>query len=131
MLRTFDQRLALSPPPPLKMMMTPNEDKLKKRGLTGLPASKDGVPLVKLPFPYKLYKLLDDADRGIHSNIISWMPDGTSFKIHNAKAFSDTVMSTYFNQSKYKSFTRQCELSKARRQGKSAAAPKVLLIRMF
>ena len=86
----------------------------KLKGLelpTALPRDKKQTPPAKIAFPYKLYKLLDDAERaGIHSSIISWLPDGSGFKIHDAKAFSDTVMSSYFNQSKYKSFTRQCKL---------------------
>ena len=66
-------------------------------------------PILRLPFPYKLFKLLDDADKGIHSEIVSWLPQGNGFKIHDSKAFCHTIMKTYFNQSKLKSFTRQCK----------------------
>lgn len=67
-------------------------------------------PILRLPFPYKLYKLLDDADKGIHSDIVSWLPQGNGFQIHDSKAFCHTIMKTYFNQSKLKSFTRQLYL---------------------
>jgi glucosamine 6-phosphate synthetase-like amidotransferase/phosphosugar isomerase protein len=61
----------------------------------------------KLSFPFKLYKLLDDSEKGLHSDIVSWIPDGTGFEIHKTKEFCDTIMNTYFNQSQLKSFTRQ------------------------
>jgi hypothetical protein len=37
-------------------------------------------------------------------DIISWIPDGKSFKIHDKMAFSEQLMSAFFASSKFKSF---------------------------
>ena len=64
---------------------------------------------LKMPFPWKLHHMLEEADRPEtgFGNIVSWLPDGKAFKIYDQEAFVETVMRTYFNQSKVKSFTRQ------------------------
>ena len=61
----------------------------------------------KLPFPWKLYQLLEDAEEKGYDHIISWAKDGQSFEIYDTNAFSDTVMKDYFKQKHIKSFTRQ------------------------
>lgn len=68
-------------------------------------------------FPKRLYDMLEDADRGGYSHIISWMPDGESFKIHvdgsvdeeDEKAIVEILKRT-FNQTRFKSFLRQLQL---------------------
>ena len=61
----------------------------------------------KLPFPYKLHQLLDDAVQEGKEHIISWLPSGTAFKVHRPLLFTSEIMSNYFRQTQYKSFTRQ------------------------
>ena len=61
----------------------------------------------KLPFPWKVYEMLENVDKEGLSNIVSWLPHGKSFRVHKEKEFVSDVMPKYFNQSKFTSFTRQ------------------------
>ena len=63
---------------------------------------------LKLPFPWKLHKLLEDTKGRNTTDIVSWLPDGVSFKVHKPKAFTEKVMPSYFSQTKFNSFRRQC-----------------------
>jgi len=73
------------------------------------PSSKGGVTI---PFPSKLYKMLDH----IHSKepelaeIVSWQPHGRCFLVHKPKAFAENVLAMFFQQKKYASFQRQLNL---------------------
>lgn len=68
-------------------------------------------------FPKRLYDMLENAERDGYSHIISWMPDGKSFKIHadgsqdeeDEKAIVEILKRT-FNQTRFKSFLRQLQL---------------------
>jgi hypothetical protein len=62
---------------------------------------------LKLPFPLKLHRLLEEAEKKRSDHIVSWLPDGKAFKIHDPEQFCNTVMAAYFKQTKLKSFTRQ------------------------
>ena len=67
-----------------------------------------------LPFPWKVHALLRDATEGnggLDESIVSWLPDGLSFKVHKPETFVKYVMSRYFKQTKYKSFQRQVSAS--------------------
>ena len=59
-------------------------------------------------FPTKLHELLEEAEAKGHSNIISWCPDGKSFKIHDPQGMV-SVIAEYFRQTKYKSLLRQLQ----------------------
>jgi len=61
----------------------------------------------KIPFNWKLHRLLEEAEQQSFDHIVSWLPDGTSFIIRDADAFCTNIMPLYFNQTKFKSFTRQ------------------------
>lgn len=58
-------------------------------------------------FPTKLRRLLDDAVADGNEHIISWLPDGKAFKIHDPEAFTQVILKRYFRQTMFKSFTRQ------------------------
>lgn len=64
-------------------------------------------------FPFRLHGMLDqinDTNVDCEGSIVSWMPFGTSFKIHNPEAFESRIIPKYFpNQGKYKSFRRQLQ----------------------
>ena len=60
-----------------------------------------------LPFPDRLHHMLMDVERRNKDNIVSWMPCGTMFKIHNSQKLVKDVIPTYFNMTQYKSFSRQ------------------------
>lgn len=56
-------------------------------------------------FPVKLYRLMAHD-----THIVSFTPDGKSFKIHDPDAFMKDVSSNYFHQSQFLSFVRQLNL---------------------
>jgi hypothetical protein len=61
-----------------------------------------------IPFPFKLYDLLREAERDGLSRIVSWVPgNDNAFKIIDQKKFCSTFMKRYFKQTQYKSFQRQ------------------------
>ena len=61
-------------------------------------------------FPWKLHRLLDDAEAKGYESIVSWFPQGDSFKVHNKAKFASQVMPVYFNSKIYKSFQRSLNL---------------------
>lgn len=61
----------------------------------------------KLPFVWKLYEMLEDVEANGREDIVSWIDQGSGFKVHNMEKFVDEVIPKYFRQSKYKSFQRQ------------------------
>jgi hypothetical protein len=63
-----------------------------------------------IPFPWKLHEMLAAADMEASATIVSWLPDESSFKVHNPEAFVKDIMPRYFNQTKYKSFQRQLNM---------------------
>ena len=62
-------------------------------------------------FPWKLYDMLDSAEKRGEEHIISWIREGTAFKVHNREVFIEEYMKKQFNQTKFKSFQRQCKCS--------------------
>jgi len=52
----------------------------------------------------QLMEILDNED---HADVISWLPHGQGFMIYKKKAFEINVMSRYFKQAKFTSFTRK------------------------
>lgn len=62
-------------------------------------------------FPWKLYDMLDSAEKRGEEHVISWIRDGTAFKVHNREVFIEEYMKKQFNQTKFKSFQRQCKCS--------------------
>lgn len=65
----------------------------------GLPRSKNAAT-----FPNKLHRILSAEE---FAHIISWMPHGRAWKIHNKELLMQEVVPQFFSQSKYESFTRQ------------------------
>ena len=64
-----------------------------------------------LLFPITLYRLLENAEQEkTFSSIISWLPTGEGFIVHNQEKFAKHIIPFYFRQSKYKSFQRQLNL---------------------
>lgn len=50
---------------------------------------------------------MDILDDGKYNDIISWLPSGDGFIIHDKKRFSEEVMPIFFKQSQYSSFVRR------------------------
>ena len=61
----------------------------------------------KLPFPCKVYEMLENVQKEGLCHIVSWLPHGKSFRVHVEEEFVTKIMPKYFNQSKFTSFTRQ------------------------
>ena len=68
---------------------------------------RDNLCKLKLPFPWKLHQLLDDVANDGYEHIISWLPCGKAFRVHNPPVFAREIMMNYFRQTKYSSFTRR------------------------
>ena len=68
--------------------------------------STEDLPVLKAPtnFPSKLHHILSDPE---YQHVISWMPHGRAWKIHNKDLLVSEVVPRYFVQSKYQSFARQ------------------------
>lgn len=61
-------------------------------------------------FPTKLHKIIERGDMDGYSDVISWLPHGRAFRIHDTKAFVAKVMPKYFYISKITSFIRQLSI---------------------
>ena len=61
-------------------------------------------------FPYRLHQLLAEAEINNMDDIISWLPCGTLFKVHDKERFVKVIMPKYFRHSRYKSFLRQLSM---------------------
>jgi hypothetical protein len=61
-------------------------------------------------FPWKLHDMLEAAESNSFSHIVSWEPDGVSFKVHRSDEFVTKIMPLYFDQTKYESFRKQLNL---------------------
>ena len=66
--------------------------------------------LLKYEFPVKLYSILQDMEKEGRKDIISWLPSGDSFRIHDVEKFSEDVLPKYCNGIQYKSFIRNINL---------------------
>ena len=51
--------------------------------------------------------MLHDAEEKDFTHVISWNSDGASSRVHEPMVFTEKIIPTYFNQTKYKSFQRQ------------------------
>ena len=61
----------------------------------------------KAEFPFKVHKMLDEAD----PDIVTWLPHGRAFRVNDTESFVETVLPEYgFKQSKITSFYRQLNL---------------------
>jgi hypothetical protein len=65
---------------------------------------------LRLPFPSKLFEMLEDADEKGFRHVVSWTSEGDGFMVHDTAAFMKQVTPQYFKQTKYKSFQRQLSL---------------------
>ncbi|KAL3927712.1 MAG: hypothetical protein SGBAC_012970, partial [Bacillariaceae sp.] len=67
-------------------------------------------------FTLKLHRMLEDAETQGFSSVIQWDPGGRSFTMYQPEVFVKTIMTTYFRQTKYKSFQRQLNLYEFKRE---------------
>jgi hypothetical protein len=69
------------------------------------------------PFPWRLHEMLEESSESSSedSQIVSWLPDGKSFKVHDPQGFSKKIIPSWFKHKCYKSFQRQLHLYGFRR----------------
>jgi hypothetical protein len=60
-----------------------------------------------VPFPWRLHQMLEITEASGVKAIVSWLPDGKHFKVHDIKAFLEEIVPQFFKQKSYKSFQRQ------------------------
>ena len=75
-------------------------------------------------FPWRLHDMLLDAEDMGFCDLVSWLPCGTMFRVHQTDDFAEKVLPKYFNQNRYKSFQRQLNIYGFERvaQGKDKGA---------
>ncbi|KAL3826874.1 hypothetical protein ACHAXA_000842 [Cyclostephanos tholiformis] len=61
-------------------------------------------------FPFRLYDMLEYVSTSENSSAISWTHDGLAFVINQEDIFLEHVVPMFFNQTKFRSFTRQLSL---------------------
>lgn len=81
------------------------------------------IPVQERSFPWKLYELLENADKpeSNFANVVSWDENGRSFTIYDHQAFLDTIMPLYFDQTSFESCRRQLNLYGFSRVGRGKA----------
>jgi hypothetical protein len=60
-----------------------------------------------LSFPWRLFTMLSATEMEGFDEIVSWILNGTAFKVHDQEQFVRTILPHYFKMTKYNSFTRQ------------------------
>ena len=57
-----------------------------------------------LPFPYKLYEMIEYACNSEFSSSLSWSADGRYFIIHDKDVMMANLVPKFFKQTQYRSF---------------------------
>jgi HSF-type DNA-binding len=87
-------------------------DHSQERPMEGdVPDKEDHHPRrrgVTVPFPIRLHAVLLQVEADGLGHVISWMPHGRCFVIHQPKEFAETVMPTYFRQTKLTRYAIVC-----------------------
>lgn len=91
--------------------------------LFDLGMTKDSLAGTKLHFPFKLHCMLFEVEQhqqqqhqaglggaGGCSSIVSWLPNGNAFKVHDKAKFVSLIMPQYFYSTQFKSFQRNLNL---------------------
>ena len=63
-----------------------------------------------LPFPQKLYLMLESVDRLGLSHTVSWSSNGRSFQVKDPIKFMEFTIPRFFKATKFRSFQRQLNL---------------------
>jgi len=72
-------------------------------------SSKPSLQGERKYFPSVLYEMLQEQHDN-DSGIITWLPDGTGFIIHNKIEFENVLLQRYFRGIKFRSFQRQLNI---------------------
>lgn len=55
-------------------------------------------------FPFQLHYILHELEKEGKADIISWLPHGRGFRVHDKERFVTEVLATWFRQHKFTSF---------------------------
>lgn len=83
----------------------PNEESLTKA--SSHRRSRGGV---SSHFPERLHQMLLDVEDDNKTEVVSFLPHGRAFCVHDMDRFVSEIMPKYFKQSKWNSFARQLNL---------------------
>jgi len=62
-------------------------------------------------FPEKLHRIIRDAEANGRDDVVSFLPHGRAFRVHDMHRFSDEFLAGYFSDDyRWSSFTRQLQL---------------------
>jgi hypothetical protein len=61
-----------------------------------------------ISFPMKLHRMLQQAEERGFQDVVTWLPGGVAFKIHDPEGMV-SVLRMFFKQTRYKSFLRQIQ----------------------
>jgi hypothetical protein len=65
---------------------------------------------IQVSFPLKLQRILDKLEAEGKTEIISWLPHGRAFLVHDSDRLVSELLPVYFNQTRYSSFQRQLHM---------------------
>jgi len=100
------ENLDLDDSPVLDSGYTSSED----QGSVDLTECSDDASMSDRYFPCKLFAMLEDSEKENFADIVSWVADGTAFKVHKRQEFVEKVMPNYFDQTQFESFRRQLNM---------------------
>ena len=98
------------------MIKNPSKTNLKQETTPDPKSQYRYLKQKRIPvFPQRLYDMLENSEEQGYDDIISWMPDGKSFKIHisgsrcsaSEQAIIEVLKKNNFQQTKFRSFLRQ------------------------
>jgi hypothetical protein len=96
-------------------LVVPPKPKLKfgvddSAGADGAEPEAEDMRASSKPFPFKLYQILEDAEKEGNSDIIAFQDDGCTFSVHDKARFLSEIVPRYFFTTRYSSFKRQLNL---------------------
>lgn len=62
---------------------------------------------LKVPFPWKLWQMLEDSEKHGTENISAWLPSGDGFTISKTQEFATTLMKAHMQYSSYAAFVEE------------------------
>lgn len=120
---TDDDSITTSPSPPSHSLVpdiiklspgSPRSAKVIEEEVTFARMAKRGADKRKeryeipneVPFPLRVHIMLQQTESFDQTHIVSWMPSGRAFRVHDKDAFSKEVLPDYFRSSNFRSFQR-------------------------
>jgi hypothetical protein len=102
----------------LKKRANPNRNSKKSAAKAKKITNKgEKVYTKNYTFPFRLYDILNAAEKDGFKRIISFNEDGDEFVIHDHHSFATLILPLYFGHSNMRSFDRQCSYWGFKRTG--------------